>query len=234
MATRKADAAKAVQEANKEALVDFNVNVVAEAMRAMSDKRKVIDEATGQMQEAAVVLCNHAHHVAEATRAAGGTPSDSAWSKQVKAMLPMLAKEGSRFVKVTEGKDGESKYTLTGYGQNVNSIARGYVQYSDIDPAEAVNDEGQQTFGAMRTQVTERRKEDRTDEEIALAESREAFAEAIKALRAAVGNSDRAKLDAATVLLTEYAESIAASDEAEAEADDDTETEVTEAEAEAA
>lgn len=219
--SKKANAAKAVQNAAKEALVGFNVNTVADAMRAMSEKRKVIDAATGEMADAACVLCNHAHEVATATREAGGTPSDSAWSKQVKAMLPMLAKEGSRFVKTRERDDGSTAYLLTGYGQNVNSIARGYVQYSDIDPADATDDDGNQTFGAMRTQVQERRKEDRSDDERALAESREAFAAAIKALRKAVGSNDRATLDAATLQVTELAKAF----EAES-ADADAETEV--------
>jgi len=194
----KAEASKAIKAANAEALVGFDQSIVANAFRAMSEKRGIIDAATGDMQEAGVVLCTHAYFVAVSTRAEGGTPSDSAWTKSVRAMLPMLAKEGSRFVKVSEDKDGAPKYLLSGYGQNVNSVARGFVQYSDISPDDAEGEDGNVTFGALRTLVQNRRAEDRTDEEKALAESREALAEAIAALRKAAGSTDRGRITSVT------------------------------------
>ena len=90
----KAEAAKVVQAANAEMLEGFNEATVANALRAMSEGRKVIDEATGKMQDAGASLVVHADQCAKMTRTAGGVPSDAAWTKNVQKMLPMLAKEG--------------------------------------------------------------------------------------------------------------------------------------------
>ena len=75
----------------------------------MNEKRQAVDDATGEMQNAAVALIRHAHDVAAQSREAGATEIDKGWSANVRAMLPMLAKEGSKFVKASEKKEEVEK-----------------------------------------------------------------------------------------------------------------------------
>jgi hypothetical protein len=221
-----ANAAAVVLAANREAVVGFNVNTVAEAFRAMSEKRQVLDTVTGEMQNAAIVLIRHAHAVTQESTAAGATEVDKGWSKEVRAMLPMLAKEGSKFVKESEKKEGG--FILTGYGQNVNTIARGFCQYPELNPDDCTNEEGEVTFGSLNAAVKARRQQDETDAERDLRLAREALAEALTEYRkAATKGNDALRIQSFADALTEAVTSSDADVVEQDETDDDeTETEV--------
>jgi len=192
---QKAAPAVVTQDANAAALVGFDTHVVADAFRAMSDRKALIETTTGAMQDAAVTLVLHAANVAAATREAGAEVNIAdLWSATLSGLYPMLAAEGSRFIKVTPANgDKPAKYQLTGYGMNVNSIARGFCQYGDIWPADAQDENGNLTYVALRALVEARRRDDESAEAKALREAREALDEALKGYRKAALDTGKAE-----------------------------------------
>ncbi len=220
MATKKrskAKAAKAVQEAAREVIVGFNAKTVIKCFQQMADGKTAADDASETKAGAALALVQHAHEVALASREAGATDIDRAWSKNVKALYPQMAKNGTPFVKVTETND-ETKYTLTGYGLNVNSIARGMCQYADIDM------EGIESFGQARQRVQQRRADDLSPEVITLNNAKAELDDQWKAVRKlAIKGSDVELIERTTEALGEVLAQLEAmheeGDDAEAIAD---------------
>lgn len=227
MATsKKAGPAKAEQQANALSVQGFNHKTVGDAFRAMSEKRQVVDAATGEMQDAAIVLCREAEAVATASLKAGLDADTIAagWSAEVRAILPMLAKDGVTFVKPSEKKEGG--HILTGYGQNVNSAARGFCQYpGELTVDGTAGEDGEVSISAIMKAVRERRAADATDAEKALRDAKDMLAEAIKAYRElALEGSDVDRITAFAEALTEVevAEELTiVEDETEAEAEVD-------------
>jgi len=226
MATSKANQ-KAVEKANTFAL-DFNTNTVAEVFRAVNEKRSLIDAATGEMQSASTALVVEAHRVAEAARSQGadGDTIAKGWSAEVRAMLPMLAVEGCTFVEESTKKPGQ--FRLTGYGQNINSTARGFCEYPELDPEAARNDDGELTYSGLVAALTEEKRKHEDAEVTRLREAKEALTAAVKDFRKAAGTTAES-IENATELLVMLTGELT---EAEPEADDDdgeTEVEVAEA-----
>jgi hypothetical protein len=225
MATSKANQ-KNIEKANSFAL-DFNTHTVAEVFRAVNEKRSLIDSATGEMQSASTALVLEAHRVAEKAREQGadGETIAKGWSAEVRAMLPMLAVEGCSFVEESTKKPGQ--FRLTGYGQNINSTARGFCEYPELDPEAARNDDGELTYSGLVSALTEEKRKHEDAEVTALREAKEALTESIKAFRKAAGVTAQSITDAAELLDVLTGE-LAPVEEAEAE-NDDTETEVSKA-----
>lgn len=225
MATNKANQ-KQIEKAAEFAL-DFNTHTVAEVFRAVNEKRSLIDDATGEMQSASTALVLEAHRVAEAARKQGadGDTIAKGWSAEVRAMLPMLAVEGCTFVEESTKKPGQ--FRLTGYGQNINSTARGFCEYPELDPEAARNDDGELTYSGLVAALTEEKRKHEDADVTALREAKEALTESIKAFRKAAGVTAQSITDAAELLDVLTGE-LAPVEEAETE-EDSTEVEVSEA-----
>lgn len=177
-AKQQAKANKAVDAANKLAIVGFDPAIVTRLFEAMANGSMLVDGAREASAGAALEFVQHAESVRTETLAAGGDCDSivTGWSKNVKTLLPRLAakEETRRFVKVkdTEGKD--TKFTLTGYGANVNSIARGLCQFDDISVGDC------ESYGQARELVMNRRAEERSDDEKLLAEAKQELRDALK------------------------------------------------------
>jgi hypothetical protein len=186
MATsKKAGAAKAVQVANTFAL-DFNERTVAGLFKAISDKRSIIDAADGEARDASAALVIEAHRVAAdaAERGADGDTIMRGWSAEVRALMPMLAADGVTFVEESEKKPGQ--FRMTGYGQNVNSTARGFCEFPELNPEDARAEDGTLSYRSLAALVAAKRAESATDEEKALKAAKESLADSIKAFRKSV------------------------------------------------
>lgn len=180
MSTNKAtaaDAAKVIIDANKEALVGFDAAKIVATFKTMAEGSNKTESGKTESANAALELCQQAHDVAVLSAAEGCTEIEKGWTKNIKALLPNLAAEGSPFVKVTEAEGKDTRYTLSGYGQNVNSIARGFCQYPELDSQSC------ESYRDAADLVRARRAEDRSDEEKALAAAKERLTEALKAYR---------------------------------------------------
>jgi hypothetical protein len=220
---------KQVEKANTFAL-DFNTNTVAEVFRAVNEKRSVIDAATGEMQNASTALVLEAHRVAEAARAQGadGDTIAKGWSAEVRAMLPMLAVEGCTFVEESTKKPGQ--FRLTGYGQNINSTARGYCEYPELDPEVARNEAGELTYSGLVAALTEEKRKHEADEVRELREAKEMLTESIKSFRKAATDGENADaIRVAAAMLDDLTGLLTESEEAEESEEDSTEVEVSEA-----
>ena len=172
-----ANAAQAVLDANREAIV-FDSAKVHACFTAMGQSDAEA-KASGESKAAsALELCKLAEIAGTESRSTGATEIDKGWSAEIRAMLPSLATEGSPFVKVKTEDGKDTRYTLTGYGRNVNSIARGFCQYAELEASKA------ETYVECRELVEARRAEDRTDKEKALSEAKDALDEVLKAIRA--------------------------------------------------
>jgi hypothetical protein len=181
-----ANAAQAVLDANREALTGFDSAVVHGLFTTMGASVNDSDKAKGIRSQAALELCRHAESVAIASRDTGATEIDKGWSANVRMMLPVLAKEGSPFVKVKKDDKG-TRYTMSGYGMNVNSIARGYCQYSDV----GVHAADAETFVECREAVQARRAEDLTPAAKALVEAKQLLTDTLADVRSmAVDGND--------------------------------------------
>jgi len=181
-AVRSADASKDVQAANEIALVGFDQGIVNKLLQTMSAGASNLATAKEDSAKAALLLVQHAEAVRVATLEAGADCDSIAqgWSRKVKTMLPALAAEKSPLVKVKNEEGKETRFTLTGYGANVNSIARGMCQFDDITSDDC------ESYGQAREIVMTRRAEDRSTEEVALATAKDLFRESVKSYVAAV------------------------------------------------
>ena len=213
-----------VQAAAEISVLGFDAAKTKAVMLAMAEKRSVIDEATGELQDSAVALCRQAEHVARVSAAEGidSDTIDAGWSAEIRALLPSLAHDGCSFVKESEKKPG--KFVLTGYGQNVNSTARGFCQYpGELTVDGCAPEEGEPTISGIMKAVRERRAEDASEEEKALRAAKQLLSDAIKAYRdtALEGGKAERIVEFAEALTLAVAEQVEV--EAEADADDDAE-----------
>ena len=212
--SKKAGPAKAIAKANEAALVGFNGSQLTEAMLAMSEKRQAVDHLTGEMQDAAVMVCRIAETTATESAAVGmdGDSIAQGWLAEVKARYPALAKAGCTFVKPSDKKDGE--FILSGYGQNVNSTARGFCQYpGELTVDGCADEDGNVTISGIMAAVRDRRAQDESDEVKAVKAAKADLADAIKLYRstACKGNSAE-RIAEFTAALIEAVASYEASD----------------------
>ena len=210
--SKKADAAQAVLDANHEVLVGFDAKKVTDCLVSMARSKAEADAAGETKSEAAHKLIVHAYDVAQQSRAAGATDIDKGWSKNLKALYPKLVKDGVSFIKTETKKDGGTSFTLSGYGQNVNSVARGFCQYADIAP------DAEGRIAEDRKIVEARRAEDLSEDEQLLRAAKEALDVAIKTFRkAAIKGGDYSVIEGYAGQLVTWAEVIEQAD-ADAEA----------------
>lgn len=200
-----APAATAIKQANDAALLGFNISTVVDCMKSMSASKAEADKAGETKAEAAHRLVEHAFEVAQENREAGNVDGDQlaqGWSRNIKALYASLASDGVSFIKVETKADGTIKHTLSGYGQNVNSVCRGFCQFDDISPDE----DG--SISADRAIVESRRALELDEDEQLLKAAKDELDEALKAYRkaATVGNDYELINAAATALLESAAD----------------------------
>lgn len=219
--SKKAGPAKAERKANEYALVGFNEATVVECFKRMAASKAEADQAGESKAEAAHRLVVHAHEVGTASRAEGMSDGDElakAWSANIKRLYPSLAADGVTFIKAEEKADGTIKHTLTGYGQNVNSVCRGFAQYDDIEP------DAEGRISEDRNIVQNRRALDLDEETRLLMDAKESLDEALKAVRkASVATGDYSLIEGHAQQLHDLAAEITAQDAAQDSADADAE-----------
>lgn len=241
-ATERADQ-KPARRANETALKGFPKAKLAAAYDAMAKEKATGDKAADSKAGQALKVVELAHTFRTSQK--DGIPLDTVvkgWRDNMKVLAMELAVAGNKFAELKEGKDGAAPSAkLTGYGNNVASIARGMIE-CEIDPAECVTDDGERSYRECRTAVENARNEARraADAEFARLQDAKALAdEAWSELRKAVFKTEHAGLieTLADVLESAKAELLAderAAGEEESEQDEDQESEPNEEVAEAA
>lgn len=229
MSTKKADQ-KANQKANRTALKGFETSKIRAAFEQMAELRTGEETNAEARSQAALNLCKYAH--AFRTKQDKGIPADTiveGWRSKLALVIMELAVAGNKFATLTEGKDDKpATAKLTGYGNNVASIAKGVIEH-EIEPGE--------TYTDTRKAVEAARLEERrlkNPELAAVADARTACDEAWQELRKAVYSTEHpALITALTDELTRMKAELMAKPEAQPEADADDETGEAEAEPEA-
>ena len=149
-----------------------------------------------------------------------GTVIDG-WRDNMALVTMELAVAGNRFAELSEGKDGKAPTAkLSGYGNNVASIAKGCIEFDDML---------KESYNETRTAVQEKRREHRraTNPDLAqLQDSRDACDEAWKALRKITFDTNNVGLiDQITQLLKDHHADVETALKADAEAEAQAEAE---------
>ena len=183
MATKKQNAGpnKAVAKANEAALVQFPKAKVTRAFEAMAGSAAEADNAAEAKANAALELVQLAHDFRNANADATTETVIQGWRDNLKLVTMELAVAGNKFAELTPAKDDKpATAKLTGYGNNVASIAKGSLEF-DIEPGESYRD----TRKAVEAARAEHRRQADPDA-AALADAKEAAIDALESLRKAV------------------------------------------------
>ena len=208
MATSKTAAKgnKAVVKAAEAALKGFPKAKLKAAFDSMASLATEADKATESRQLAAVTVCALAGHFAEDNHGADVATIANGWRDSLRVLTMELAVAGNRFAEIVEAKDKDKAPTakLTGYGNNVASIAKGVIEFQ----VGMVADNGEpKSYREIRKDVEGARAEARreTDPDAALlADSKAACDDAWKELRSVMfGTGDYANIDGLTAMLAE-------------------------------
>lgn len=136
-ATERADQ-KAKKTANQTALKGFEKAALKRAFEAMAKEKEAGDKATDSKQGQALKIVELAHKFR--SKQPDSVPRETVvkhWRENMKVLTMELAVAGNKFAQLKEGKDGASPTAkLTGYGDNVASIARGMVEF-DVEIGES-------------------------------------------------------------------------------------------------
>ena len=120
---------KALATANETALKGFPKAKLKGAFNAMAELAKAGDAANEARQAAALDVVMLAENFAVNNDAPVETLVKG-WRDNLKLVIMELATSGNRFAELTEGKgDAPATAKLTGYGNNVASIAKGVIEF---------------------------------------------------------------------------------------------------------
>lgn len=241
MATKKADV-KQVRKAGELALVKFPKTELRNLFESMGGNAQDAENATLNKAEDALQVCACAERFRDVNKA-NGAPCDviaKGFREGMKALAIDLAANGNKFAKTVTAKDGTVSGQLTGYGNNVLSIACGVIEEDvlldcapDIAKDAGCEVEAGSAFESYRDvrKVVEAiravSKRERDPDAAALADSKAKALEAWADLKAAVfGSGDAGLVDGLTGMLEDahkafemaLAAQNAIEDEAEAEA----------------
>ena len=177
MATRKKVSAdqKQARKANANAVKGFPKSKLRTAFEVMADTTAAGDAASEARAVAALDVCQLAESFAVKNE---GVPTDTitaGWRDHLKGLIMELAVAGNRFAELTEA-DGDKPATakLTGYGNNVASIAKGTIEFG-IEAGDL------QSYRSVRQMVEARRAEARRESDPDGAMLADAKAEAVEA-----------------------------------------------------
>lgn len=214
---------KAKQKANQTALKGFEKAALKREFDAMAKDKAAGDTASESKQGHALKIVELAHKFR--SKQPDSVPRETIvkhWRENVKLLTMELAVSGNKFAVLKEGKDGAAPTAkLTGYGDNVASIARGMVEF-DVEIGESFR-ECREAVEAARAEY--RRVND--PDAAALSDAKGAADEAWQELRKAVFDTGHTGLietlaqvlaDAKAELLAD--ERAAGEPEQEQEADD--------------
>ena len=239
MGTKKADK-KVVRKQAEFALKSFPKTKIKAAIETMAGKAGEADVASEAKAAAALDVCALAETFRDVNMTEGA-PCDviaKGWTEHLKAVALDLAVAGNRFAELKEGKEGEAATAkLTGYGNNVASIAKGVIEFHIMLDAMPEGIDGvtegapAESYRDVRKVVEATRAANRRDadpEAAALADAKSTAIEAWDTLRTAVFDSgDIALINGLTDTLSElkaaWDEATAAQDAIEAEAEDEAE-----------
>jgi hypothetical protein len=190
---------KAIAKANQTALKGFPKSKLKKAFDVMAGKASDSDAATEARQAAALEVVRMAHDFAGKNDGVDVESLVTGWRDNLQVLIMELAVAGNRFAELSEGKDGKAATAkLTGYGNNVASIAKGIIEF-EAEPAESYR-ETRKLIEGLRQE--KRRTEN--PELAALTDSKSACDEAWKALRTRVFElNEIGSVNSLTEMLTE-------------------------------
>jgi len=202
MASNKKADKKAVRKAAEFALKSFPKAKIKAAIETMAGKAGEADVASEAKAAAALDVCALAETFRDVNMTEGA-PCDviaKGWTEHLKSVALDLAVAGNRFAELKEGKDGEAATAkLTGYGNNVASIAKGVIEFEITLDALPEGIDGvtegapAESYREVRKVVEATRAAKRRDadpEAAALADAKAMTVEAWDALRVAVFGSE--------------------------------------------
>ena len=228
MSSNKADQGQR-REANKQALNCFPKTKLRASLDVMAESKQVGDDAKEAKANAALKLCVSAESYSSKAHEICGDDTSTVlkdWREGVKLLAKEMAVDGHKFVEANE-KDGVITARLSGYGNNVMSIAKGVVEYQ-------VEIEDEASYRDVRTTVEAIRATQRSNEAIELADSKQACKDAFAELTGIIFPlSDVELIDDLTQTLMELTETATAqaAEQAELEAHVETEAEAAESDA---
>lgn len=199
---------KSVSEAGKYALKGFPRSKIREAFEAMSASKETGDGANTAKQSAAFNVCKLAHKFRATNSEVDKQTAVKGWREHLSGVIMELAAAGNKFAELTQEKDKPATAKLTGYGNNVASIAKGVIEF-DLDPTTCVDDKGASSYREVRKAVEAARLAARDADAIALAEAKATCDETWKELRKLVFDfNDKQLVVDLTLLIAEQIESI--------------------------
>lgn len=153
-----AAANKAIVKANNSALKGFPKAKLRTAFDNMATLAKTGDDANESRQAAALGVIILADTFAGKNSEADNDTIVTGWRDHLKLLVMELAVAGNRFAELTEGKgDNAATAKLTGYGNNVASIAKGVLEFRGDDTPIVIGD----SYREVRTAVEAKRAEAR-------------------------------------------------------------------------
>lgn len=221
MATKKADQ-KATRNAGKTGLVGFPKGKLKAAFNDMAKEKAAGDTAAESRAQCALKIVTLAHTFRTSQK--DDIPVDTiveGWRDNMKLVTMELATAGNRFAELKEGKDGAAATAkLTGYGNNVASIAKGLIEF-ELDPAESYRE----TRKAVEAARQDHRRTADPDA-AALSDAKSDADEAWKELRKAVFDTNHIGLVSALgQMLGDAKRDLMAREEAQPETEETEETE---------
>ena len=171
----------AIAAANKTATKAFPKAKLRKAFDTIGAKTAAVESTQAEKQAAALDVCKLAAGFVTANDGIDVDTLVQGWRSNIKVLTKELAVAGNRFAELTEGKgDKPATAKLTGYGNNVASIAKGCIEY-EIAPEDS--------YRATREAVEAARAESRRLEfpdEAALSDARSALDATWSSLRETV------------------------------------------------
>jgi hypothetical protein len=130
MSKQQAKGNKAIVAANETGLQHFPASDLRKAFDSMAALANDADAATDSRQAAALDVLVLAESFAIDNESADTETIAAGWRDNLKVLTMELAVSGNRFAELKEGKgDSAATAKLTGYGNNVASIAKGVIQF---------------------------------------------------------------------------------------------------------
>ena len=218
MATNKQKAdVKAARKNGETALKKFPKAKLLGCFTRMAEQANAGDAAAEDRAMAALDVTRLAHDFAMNNPEALNETVVKGWRDNVKTLTMELALQGNRFAELKEGKEGAAPTAkLTGYGNNVASIAKGVIEFK-IDPCES------ESYREVRKEVEGARAEARRDADpdaAALEDAKARCVEAWDAVRKAMFDTgDAGNIDTLTAALDDMRSDIEAQLIAQADLD---------------
>lgn len=236
MATSKKADIKAAQKRNETALKGFPKAKLKAAFDTMSGKAGEADASQADKQKAGFDILKLARSFRESNADVDVKTVVDGWRDHLKGLTLELAVAGNRFATMTEAKENKPAVgKLTGYGNNVASIAKGVIEF-DVVPDEITDDTtGDASYRSVRSHVEGLREQARREadpKEAALQDAKAAMLDAWNDLRKVCFEArDSQLIDQVTDMIKGLNEDVStaisgAESEAEAEQDDDDEVPV--------